>query len=274
LKKIMKIKITLYVFLAFAINCNLYLPEFCFAQASFDIQQVLKESSLDEAAKAANVFIAKYDGLPQALYVEAVMEENAQQAMEYYNHLKVNFSDSPEAGKAAITMGHYYLARGLYVSARRFFLEIVENHSDPLLVQDALYFAAVCICAAGKNDACNDELGNFVAKYRHSRFVQFAKADLRELDKEPALRVSGTKISDMDGLYTLQVGAYKQINGALNLRNYFSKIGILVEVREKVIEGKTVYLVLVSSFETKQDARKFGDEIKKNHGKPYRVVLK
>jgi len=60
----------------------------------------------------------------------------------------------------------------------------------------------------------------------------------------------------------------------LNLRNYFTRLGFSVNVREKVVDGKTMYAVYVGSFETQREAREFGDDLKKDHGKPYRIVSK
>ena len=87
--------------------------------------------------------------------------------------------------------------------------------------------------------------------------------------KPPAAR---TKVPKTDGKYTLQVGAFSQTNNALKLRNYFSRLGVPVEIRKKSVDNRTMYLVWIGSFESKATARSFGESLKREHGKPYRIV--
>ncbi len=248
----------------------------CNAQFSdFNLRKELARHDLSEVEKKVAEFAIEYDGSAEAVYVQAVLEHDAQKAMELYNRVKVEFPDSPLTAFANFQMGHYYFARGLYISARRFFLEVIEKHSDSKIVPDAMYFAAVCMCAARKTETCRTELENFRKQYRSSPLARLALEDLSEIGVAalPAEKLQRV-VSASEGKYTLQLGSFSQTNNALNLRNYFSKLGFQVEIREIVTDGKTNYAVWLGAFRTKQAAQTFGDKLKKDHGKPYRIVSK
>ncbi|MCZ6818700.1 MAG: SPOR domain-containing protein [Calditrichaeota bacterium] len=240
-----------------------------------ELQQELESTrDVDAVKQKITRYIARHKGTVGALYLQALVTDDAQKSVELYKKIRVRFPHTREAENAILRIGQYYFSRGLYVSARKQFLELIETHPESELVGEAMYFSATCLCASGKEASCHAELRNFLAQFPRSPLAKMAKQDLKEMGvstngKPPAAR---TKVPKTDGKYTLQVGAFSQANNALKLRNYFSRLGVPVEIRKKSVDHRTMYLVWVGSFESKATARSFGESLKREHGKPYRIV--
>lgn len=238
-----------------------------------DFANILKTKNVDDIRQQAQKYIQTHKGTPAALFLQALLEEQADKAVEQYSHLVTLYPNSEFADVALYRIAHYYYARGLYISARRHFLNLVEQYPNSEYVDDAMYFAAACLFATSQFKTCYMELQKFLRLYPGSRYKALAREDLKEISVKKNLGPLYTHSNKKSkGKYTLQVGAFQHINNALKQREFFEKYGIPVEIREKNINGKTLYLVWVGSFETEIEARSYGNSLKKNYGKLYRIV--
>ena len=233
----------------------------------------------DEAAfhKQLQTLRKKYRGTAVALYLEALTEPNAVAAVEKYKALATRFPKSKYAPQALMKVAEYYFARGLYISSRRKFQEVVEKYPRSPYVYEARYFALASLCAISRDESCYAELKKYIIENPGSPFLVMAKRDLlalREGKKESPPEPANGRTQTAKGRYTLQVGAFSQVNNALNLKSYCMKLGLPVEVRESRSQGRTMYLVWVGAFETEEAARLFGEKFKREHGKPYRIVTR
>lgn len=240
-----------------------------------NLNRILKSYDGEELQGRINSIAKRYEGMAVAMYLDAVIETDAGVAVEKYLQLITRFPDSKYAATAKFRIGQYYFSRGLYVSARKYFLQLIEAYPDSEYIDDAMYYAASCLFAIRNYDSCRSELRNFLARYQRSPLTEIAKRDLDEIDSKTNHKADrNEEIQNPSGTFTLQVGAFSQINNALNLRNYLSKLGLPVEVREKHERKDTLYLVWLGSFETKREAQDFGETFKEEHGKPYRIVTR
>lgn len=255
------------ILLAFSTNLFSQEPE-------IDLNKLLAISDSKKLSAKIQYYISQYKGAPLAFYLEAVTESNANKANEKFKLLAQRFPHSKYAELARIKSGQYYFSRGLYITARKHFLELIEKYPQSDLVDDAMYLAAACLFASGKFKSCYTELKNFLAQNPRSEFVKLAKEDLKEISDKGDFVALSTNLSLVEGKYALQIGAFKKVNNALNLKNYCEKLGLPVEIREKRENASTVYLVWIGSFKTRSDAALFGDKFKGEHGKPYRIVTR
>lgn len=241
----------------------------------FELQREL-ESSNDVVAVRQKIaqYIAQHRGTLGALYLQALVTDDAQKAVELYKRIRARYAGTREAEEATLRIGQYYFSRGLYVSARKQFLELIDAHPKSDLAGEAMYFAATCLCASGKIESCHTELRDFLAQYPRSRLAKMAREDLKEIGgaTNGNRPVTPANLEKRAGNYTLQVGAFSQANNALKLRDYFSRRSVHADIRKKTVDGRTMYLVWVGSFASKEDARSLGEKLKKEHGKPYRIV--
>lgn len=263
------------------LSCIIFISLFfsgqTFSQESrFNLEKILKTHNEQEVREWALTLIEKYKGSATAHYLEALIERDANKAVEKYIQLFTKFPKSKYAGEALFRTAQYNFSRGLYVSSRKYFLNLVEKFPGSQYADDSMYFAAACLYASRNYASSQSELKNFLTQYPNSPFKDLAKEDLKEIKSKTNGRTFDIRpqINKSKGKFTLQMGAFTQINNALNLRNYFSKLGLPVEIREKTRERKKVYLVWLGSFETKDTAYNFGETLKREHGKPYRIIEK
>jgi len=175
----------------------------------FDLRKELSRHSLMDIRADVEAFVASRPNSAEALYLEAVLRENAQLSLEAYNQLKNRFPTSPLSAHASYRLGHYYIARGLYVAARRFFLELVETYPSSGLIPDAVYFAAASLCASKQEGGCLNEMKNFLQQYPGSYLSKMAREDLKMFGGSAALELAKQNKDAGTGKYTLQLGAFK-----------------------------------------------------------------
>ncbi|MFQ5864106.1 MAG: SPOR domain-containing protein, partial [bacterium] len=260
---------TLILILAFVLSSTKLYSQI----PDFDLHRHLRDGSFEDVKQKVKLFAEKNKGTGSALYLEAVIETDAEKAVENYERLLTRFPKSELADDALYRIAQYHFSRGLYVSARRHFLDLAETYPESPFVDDARYFAAACLFAAEKYKSCHAELTSLLLKYPRSPFAKLAKEDLKEIKSvQKGVELdSKTHLDESKGKYTLQIGAFTKINNALNQRNYFSKFGLPVEIREKNEAGVTFYLVWLGAFKTRSAASAYGMKFKKKYGKPYRI---
>ncbi len=246
-----------------------------FAQKTeFDLNRTLKSDKPAEIKHKVATFVNENKGTPLALYLEALTEPNAQQAVDKYIELLTKFPDSLQAEDATFRIGQYYFSRGLYIAARKYFLGLVEKYTQSEYADDAMYLAVACLMASRKYESANTELLKFLSKHPGSPFAKLAKKDLKEIKSTTNGKYAKLKPRDSKGRFTLQIGAFSKINNALNFRTNFSKLGVSTKIREKKRNGATIYTVTVGSFDSRESAEKFGNRFQKRYAVPYRIVSK
>lgn len=240
----------------------------------FSLVDTLKENDTEATKAKVAAFIEKNKGTEQAILLSALTEENARKAVESYTQLYTKFPQSQNAELAFYRIGQYYYSRGLYVSARKQFLKLIEKFPESLLVDDAMYLAASSLCAARKYSSCHAELSNFLEQYPRSIYRKLIKQDLKEIQSSSnqPLLASKAPMTITEGNYILQIGVFKNEANALKLKSYFSKLGFPTEIRQKNDNRRILFQVVLGSFQTEGEARAFGERIKKDYGKPYRIV--
>ncbi|MFQ5648872.1 MAG: SPOR domain-containing protein [bacterium] len=264
-------KKTSFALILLALSTGVYAQE-----REFNLTLALKFKDIEEVKERVTEYASEHKGTAQSIYLQALMEQDGQQALEFYGQLFSKFANSSQAEDALYKIGLYYFARGLYVTARKHFLNLIEGYPRSPLKSEAAYFAAMCLCAAKQTGQCRAELRRFVDRFQDSEMVEVARQDL---DEDGSL-VNGKSVrpkavpGNGGQSYAVQVGAFTQANNALSLRTYFAKLSQPVEIRKKKVGKQTVYQVLIGSFKTREAAKVFGDNLKKEHGKPYRIVSK
>ncbi|NIR72827.1 outer membrane protein assembly factor BamD [candidate division KSB1 bacterium] len=239
-----------------------------------DLERLLRKSDPSRLRQDIRTLMDRYRGTAFEFYLDALTEADAELALKKYEQLMERFPTSRYAGDALFKVAQYYFSRGLYISARKKFVEFEKKFPRSPSIHDARYFAMASQCAIKKDDACYEELKKYLVENSRSPFTKLAKKDLNALreniygDKE----LSNGDISNGSGEYTLQIGAFSQVNNALNLKDYCKDLGLPVEVREKNLRNGTLYLVWLGAFETEEAAETFGERFKRQHGKPFRVV--
>lgn len=242
-----------------------------FAQhADQNLELALKLKKTEEIRQVVNEYIARNPANVNAIYMQAVTEEDGQKALSLYGDLVTRYASTPQASEAMYRIGLYYMARGLYMTARKHFQLVSERPMDDIINERVTYLAATCLCASEQEDACKRELTDFLRVFPRSEMRDLVSLDLSDLGgSTPAVVQTSSQ-----GEYTLQVGAFTTANYALNLRHDLERLGYSAEIIKQSIQGKEVFVVIVGSFPTNEAAEAAGETLKEKHGKPYRVIRK
>ncbi len=208
------------------------------------------------------------------LYLKALAETDAERAFQHYNTILNKFPESNEAQIACLKIGQYNFSRGLYVSARKYFEQLIAKYPSSDLTEAAAYNTAICLFAEKKFNLCSLSLKHFLSEYPHSKYKAVAKEDLKYAKSHRFVGENNSKNrkSENRGVYSVQIGAFTNVNSALNLKKEFAIEGFDVQIQTSVIKGTTFYKVLLNSFKTKNEAKEFGKTFSRKYGKPYRVV--
>lgn len=171
---------------------------------------------------------------------------------------------------------HFYLGALLftkkdYAAALPHFNASVESSDTPPWSCQA-YAGAYC-CAAylqrpQEASAALDHLRRAFPSYLERPMVAKAKTTLQS----KSLKDSTSRDVSIALPFSLQVGAFSEIEHAEALKNDLSRRFPSVSVAAGTLAGKTVYRVRVGAFETKAAAQTFGDSALSKKGLQFRII--
>jgi cell division septation protein DedD len=219
-------------------------------------------------AQTADADVAKYLAMVESGHADAVKGEIPGLLAKYPNHPGILYLQGLTTTEGA--------------EAVRIFQSIVDNFPASEWADDALYKVYQFYYSLGLYRTAELKLTQLRKNYPSSRYANAAK-DARELP-EDVTPVSGT--TPVPGIppaqqaqppaprtapraeerFTLQVGAFTTSANAEKQRSLFEGLGYPVEVINRVKEGRSLFLVLVGTYASADEARGAGGEIKKKHG--------
>jgi tetratricopeptide (TPR) repeat protein len=224
--------------LFFALSINIYAQD-------VNIVPYLQQIENGEADEVRNELIGlkeKYSGDPSVMFLEGVLTENGQKAVVIYQKVVDEYPDSKYADAALYRIYSYYYALGLY-------------------------------------EAATEKLNKLITDYPNSPYIKIAKQNQLpvnpEITQEDETEVTQQKNEDVKGAdykFTIQAGAFSNIENAESLQLKFEKSGIFSEIKAKLVAGTTFHVVYVGKFVTENDAGSFLKTINDNFQLSGRVI--
>ena len=176
-----------------------------------------KEALMDLKEKSAND--------PSVMFLDAVLKENGQEAIVIYQDIVDNHSKSKYADAALYRIFSYYFALGLYETAQ-------------------------------------EKLKKLKNSYQASPYIVVADQNLSTLEKTNIQKTDSNagetkqKVEENYN-YTIQAGAFTNLENAHNLKSEFEAAGIYSSLGQKVVGGTTFHIVYAGKFEKREDAESF-----------------
>jgi len=169
---------------------------------------------------------------PDVIFLDAVLTEDGSAALKKYSKVYADYPKSKFADAALYRIFSYYFALGLYKKAETY-------------------------------------LTKLKTEYPESHYIKTADRHLPE-------EIAGTTVAETDtvtlpkkaartNLYTVQAGAFINIDNAKRLANNFSKSGLDASISSKDVGGTTLNIVTVGKFSDKSDAEELLKVLKKNY---------
>ena len=206
----------------------------------------IEKGQIEEAKKSLPDLVTKYPNNPGVIYLQGKLSTNGVEAAKFYQSIVDNFPKSEWADDALYATYQYYYAMGLYKTADMKLQQLKKEYPTSPFV-------------TGKPQPTLPVQEDVIVDLAEKEIVSDTVKPPAESKPTPGQSVQAPEP------YTLQVGAYASLQNAEKQKNFFEDLGINVEITNKVRGGRSLYLVWAGSFETAEQAKEFGKEIKKKH---------
>ena len=208
-----------------------------------DVQRRLEmiERGQDEAIKSElPTLLANYQNNPGVLLLQAVLTTDGTEATKIYQSIVDNFPRSEWADDALYKLYQYYYSIGLYKTADQKLDQLKRDYP----------FSA------------------YAADEKQAQ----ATPPPPPPQEQPAVIKKPTTVQKFSSVFTLQVGAFSALQNAEELRTRFEKEGYVSNIFTIVKNNQKLHKVWVGEFQTQDEARRFGGEIKKKFNLDAMVV--
>ena len=237
------------------------------------IVKMLADNDLAKAQKVVENVVRRSPGSAKALYLQALVEKNADNAIKLYNDILLLHKNSPFASKAQYKVSQYYFVKGYYFSARKNFLDVVRRYPDFEKAHDAGYYAAKCLLLTGKPDSAEIELTALLQTNVSREIRDLIVEDLRGMQQDenemaatmPEVATAVRENAQEAKKYTVQIGAYSRVENANSQKKYLAPYGYIVDVVRAKVNRRYLYKVYVGRFASEAEAVRFADAFQKRH---------
>jgi predicted negative regulator of RcsB-dependent stress response len=224
---------------------------------------------------------------PAPIYIEAIMEIDAEQAVLSYKKIIQKFPSSIYAEQSLLKLAQYYFMRESYIQARQLLDNLIDKFSNSKLASTAKYLAALCLIATNNKLQAEKELKNYIKEFPDSQFQEIVQAELDRIvnrsrqEKNISKMIAPqqkipihTSLSDKTKIYTVQVGAFGNRENAERHKKLFQEKKYSTNIQTKYVGGRLLYLVWVENFEAIDEAQKFGNILKNQFDISFRIIRK
>ena len=188
----------------------------------------------DEVVKVLPSLKKSHPDKAGVLYLEALMESNAERAVELYQRIADEHGGSEWADDALYRLYQYSFAVGAYRTARSYTERIEKEYpKSPFLAREQR-----AASGGGKPE-------NNTVKAENRNTAQPAAAE-----------------KDGEGSFAVQTGAFARKSDAQKLVEELKTKGYTAYVREKTVDKKTVFAVWIGIFQDKAQAQSYARKMK------------
>jgi len=220
-----------------------------------EFRKLIAEGRTDEARTL--ILETKSDSPDLCLFIQGMLSEDADASLKYYNQLLREYPESNFGDFTLMLKAQLAYARGLYRSSLSLLEGLLENYEETPLREKSNYWMGLCHQALGKADSAAIYFKRAQANSQNSETYSLAESSLK------TLRDTENKSNETGPLYHIQVGAFSVQDNALNRKAFFERRGYKVTFSQKTRNGTLLYLVWLGSFNTRDEARAFGESLKR-----------
>tara|TARA_Y100001970_G_scaffold270265_1_gene363909 strand:+ start:857 stop:1645 length:789 start_codon:yes stop_codon:yes gene_type:complete len=216
--------------------------------------------------------ISKYPNNPGVTYIKALMTEDGKTSIGIYNEIIKKYPDTIYAPYAAMKIGEYFYARGLYTQASKLLKNIPIKYPRFADIQRATNLMINSFNAIGEADSAR--YYGLIIKSMFPK-VDLGIDNINEKNKPLAQVFDFKKRRQPDlGAYVVQMGAFSTKENARRLKLQISQLGYDVSISDVESNSRILYAVRVNRFKSKNRAESIGRDIKSKIGVDYRVLYR
>ena len=229
---------------------------------------LIDEGELDGVKENLPELLSKFPNDPGVFFLRAVLTEDGESALEQYKYILNNFPKSIYAPKAAMKIGEYFYARGLYTQCASLLKNIPAKYPRYPQMQRLTDLMINSFNAIGEADSAK-----YYSLIIKSMFPAI-ETNVESKDKKLSQVFSFKKKAENLGPYVVQIGAFSSKENAKRLKLQVSQLGHDVSINRVDSNGKTFYAVRVNRYKSKIRAEKIGKDIKSKLGVNYRILYR
>ena len=232
---------------------------------------LIEQGKIDGVKENLPELISKYPKNPGVLYLKALLTQDGKSAIKQYKKLLKQYPNSKYAPDAAMKIGEYLYARGLYTQAATLLKNIPIKYSRFIGIQRATNLMINSFNAIGEADSAR-----YYALIIKSMFpnIDTNISSLKKKNK-PLAQVFDFNKKKLDlGPYVIQIGAFGSRENARRLKLQVTQLGHDVSINNVESNGKILYAVRVNRFKSKKQSEKIGKDIKSKLGVEYRILYR
>ncbi|MFZ1730353.1 MAG: SPOR domain-containing protein [Bacteroidota bacterium] len=242
------------------------------AQARRDIAVLVaqaKTGAVDEVSKLLPALKKSHPDKAGVLFLEALLESNAEKAVELYQRVADEYSGSEWSDDALYRLYQYSFAVGAYRTARSYIERISKDYpKSPFLTREQ-QAAAKEAAAATKGSAAKEANSTTQTSAAKSAAAREKDASTSSAGSDAA---AGDDANGTDGSYAVQVGAYSREADARKQMDDLKTKGYTAYMREKNVNGKKIQSVWLGIFPDFAQAQAFARKLKEQQNIDVLVV--
>lgn len=219
----------------------------------------LEKGQTDEVKKALPDLAAKYQNHPGVIYLQGRLASNGIEAVKLYQSVVTNFPKSEWADEALYRIYQYYYSMGLYRTAEAKLRQLKRDYPNSPYASTT---------PAEKLSSRKDSVSHVAEKQPPlDTSKSNEEGETPVVDTKPASKISPPSPAPVEkkGKYTLQVGAFTTATNAQKQKSFFENLGYSTEITNKVRGGRSLFVVLVGSFDTAADAKVVARQVKSKY---------
>ncbi len=229
---------------------------------------LIEQGELDGVKENLPELLSKYPKDPGVLFLKAALTDDGESALNQYKYILENHPKSLYAPKAAMKIGEYFYARGLYTQCASLLKNIPAKYPRYDQMQRLTDLMINSFNAIGEADSAQ-----YYALIIKSMFPAI-ETNLELKDSKLSQVFSFKKKSENLGPYVVQVGAFSSKENAKRLKLQVRQLGHDVSINKVDSNGKTFYAVRINRYKSKRKAEEIGKNIKSKLGVNYRVLYR
>jgi tetratricopeptide (TPR) repeat protein len=203
--------------------------------------KLVAKGQVDEAKKALPDLLAEFPNHPGVMLLHAVVIEDAFRAIEIYEKIVANHSDSPWADDAYWRIVQFHSVIGDTAKAQSVLNEFRDKYpsSEFLAPATDIVHSAIIIARSDKK--------------RSNRIDEQATARETQSADENESHAVETK-TEAGRAYGLQVGIYSTMAAAENEMERFTKMRLRTMIMPKQVDSVTMYAVVIGNYPDRESA--------------------
>ena len=248
----------------------IFVPIILFSQNVDMYISLIHEGQVDGVKEQLPELISKYPNDPGVLYLEALLTNDGMKSLELYSSLLEKFPESKYSADAALKIGEYFYAKGLYSQAGQQLCNIPRIYPRFQDIQRVVDLMVSSFLAIGEEDSVTYYVGIYQNMFPNLDVESYAMKNNKTL---PSSAISKPKRMEPKP-YLIQIGAFSSIENAKRLKLQVSQIGYDVEIVQVETNGRFLNAVRVVRYKNKSEAERVGKVLKKKLGTDYRVLYR